>query len=322
MNRSDVAVLGSFMMDLVIRVPRRPGPGETVVGSGFEMFLGGKGFNQAIAAARAGAATAMIGYLGRDEFGGRFEAQLEADGIDATYVYRHDEVGTGIGNPVVEDSGENSIVVVPRANHCLRPAHVAEAAGLIRATPVLLVQFELPFDTVVAAARIAKASGVTVICNPAPATAGIDDLRGLVDIIVPNEVEAALLIGASPSDPPHLLAAELQARTGATVVMTLGAAGTLVADGAGSRRFAAHPVPAVDTVGAGDAFCGTLAAHLAAGRTLAVAARWANAAGALAVTVAGAEPSMPTAQAVAGLLASTPSPPDHDGKAEREELQP
>jgi ribokinase len=244
----------------------------------------------------------MIGYLGRDEFADQFAAQLEHDSIDATHVHRQPDVGTGIGNPLVEDTGENSIVIVQRANHCLRPSHIEEASELITGASVLLVQFELPFDTIVAAAARARAAGVTVICNPAPARTSVDELRGLIDVIVPNHGEAALLTGGSQSDPPEQLARRLEELTGATVVMTLGAAGTLVADGANPRRLAAHTVPVIDTVGAGDAFCGTLAARLADGRTLADAVTQANAAGALAVTTPGAEPSMPTAAAVAELL--------------------
>jgi ribokinase len=303
-----VVVLGSFMMDLVVRAPRRPGPGETVIGTAFDMFLGGKGFNQAIAAARAGAATAMLGHLGSDDFADRFGAQLDADGIDTTHVHRHPDVGTGIGLPLVEDSGENSIVVIPRANHCLRPEHVEAAAETISAASVLLVQFEMPFDTVCAAAQLAHDAGLTVICNPAPARDDISDLDGLIDVIVPNENEAALLTGDPVGGrPPEELALQLRDRTGAVSLLTLGSAGALLVDGRGPLLLPAHAVPVVDTVGAGDAFCGALAAHLAAGMTLVDAARRANAAGALAVTRPGAEPSMPTRQEVDELLADAPA---------------
>jgi len=310
-RQPDVVVLGSFMMDLVVRAPRRPGPGETVIGTAFDMFLGGKGFNQAIAAARAGAATAMIGHLGNDDFADRFGAQLAADGIDTTHVHRHAEVGTGIGLPLVEDSGENSIVVIPRANHCLRPEHVEAAGEIISAASVLLLQFELPFDTVCAAAQLAHDAGLTVICNPAPARDDISELDGLIDVIVPNENEAALLIGESDgSRPPEQVALDLRDRTGAVSLLTLGAAGALLVDGRGPLLLPAHEVTVVDTVGAGDAFCGALAAHLAAGGTLAEAARRANAAGGLAVTLPGAEPSMPTREQVDQLLVDGSSDAD------------
>ena len=312
MSAPVVVVLGSFMMDLVVRAPRRPRPGETVIGTGFEMFLGGKGFNQAVAAARAGASTAMIGCLGSDDFGERFVAQLGADGIDTTHVRRDPHVGTGIGLPLVEDSGENSIVVIPQANHCLRPEHVEAAGDTIAGASVLLLQFELPFDTVCAAASIAHEAGLTVICNPAPARPDIAALDGLVDIFVPNRSEAAALTGSDDGEEAEELARRLEARTGATTVLTLGAAGALVLDGRGPRRVDAHRVAVVDTVGAGDAFCGTLAARLARGEPLPEAVRRANAAGALAVTRPGAEPSMPTHEAVSALLASGDGAPDVD----------
>lgn len=305
LNQPEVVVLGSFMMDLAIRAPRRPGPGETVIGTGFEMFLGGKGFNQAIAAARAGARTAMIGHLGTDEFADRFTAQLTTDGIDTTHVHHHPEVGTGIGVPLVEDSGENSIVVIPRANTYLRPDHVAAAAGTIASASVLLLQFEVPFDTICAAARMAHDAGLTVICNPAPARTDITELHGLIDVIVPNENEATLLTGQSGGNPTaEKLALDLHLRTGAVTVLTLGAAGALLVDGGSSQLLTPHEVTVLDTVGAGDAFCGVLAAHLAAGHSVGDAAMGANAAGALAVTRQGAEPSMPTRQAVTDLLSN------------------
>lgn len=299
----DVVVLGSFMMDLVIRAPRRPAPGETVIGTSFDTFLGGKGFNQAVAAARAGARTAMIGHLGSDDYAERFATQLAVDGIDATHVRHHPEVGTGIGIPLVEDSGENSIVVIPRANLRLRPEHISAAADLLAAASVLLVQFELAFDTVCATVGLAHEAGVTVVCNPAPAVADIGALHGLIDVIVPNQSEAALLTGLPATTPPELLAREVHARTGAATLLTLGATGALLLDGEGPLHVPAHRVPVVDTVGAGDAFCGALAAHMAAGHPLDDAARRANAAGALAVTQAGAAPSMPTSGAVTRLLA-------------------
>ena len=207
-----VCVLGSFMMDLALRAPRRPVAGETVVGTGFAMFLGGKGFNQAVAASRAGARTAMIGRLGVDEFGCRFRERLRAESIDCTHVVVDDETGTGIGVPLVEESGENSIVIVPRANERMTPSDVERSARLITAAGVLLLQLELPVDTAIAAARIAKRSGALVVLNPAPAPriGVIDEFRGLVDVLVPNEVEARMLCGATASRASPEVAAQLQ----------------------------------------------------------------------------------------------------------------
>jgi ribokinase len=296
-----VAVVGSFMMDLVIRAPRRPEAGETLVGSGFEVFLGGKGCNQAIAAARAGAATSMIGRLGADDFGARFLDCLEAEGIDASGVTIDPDEGTGVGAPLVDDGAANSIVIVPRANHRMAVDDIVAAAPTIERAAVLLLQLELPIEVVEAAAVMARAAGTTVVLNPAPAhAAGLDAFAGFVDVLVPNEVEAAALSGV-PGDP--LAAAEvLREQLGAAVVVTVGEEGAWVLDGGAPERLAAHRVDAVDTVGAGDAFCGALGARLAAGATLREATVYANAAAALSVTKPGAEPSMPRAEDIEALL--------------------
>jgi ribokinase len=302
-----VAVLASFNVDVVVSVPRRPVAGETVHGTAVEEHLGGKGFNQAGAARRAGAAVQAIGRLGDDAGGRRFLDVLDAEGIAHGQVAPGDAAGTGTALIVVDDAGENSIIVVPRANHAVAAADVDAAADAIASSGALLVQLEVPIDAVVAAARCARRAGVPVVLNPAPAADALDRLAGLVDVIVPNQTEAALLTGRSPDDDPDELAAALRDRLGCAVVLTLGAAGALVLDGDGPTRLAAHAVPVVDTVGAGDAFCGALGAALAAGDDLRAAAARGNAAGALATTRRGAEPSMPTAAAVDDLLAAAPT---------------
>lgn len=300
MSGTGVVVVGSFMMDLVVRAPRRPQPGETLVGSSFDVFLGGKGCNQAIAAARAGAATAMVGRLGADDFGARFLDQLATDGIDTTGVTVDPHEGTGVGAPLVEDGGENSIVIIPRANHCMSVADVEAASDLIGGAAVLLLQLELPLDVVEAAAKVAQAAATRVLLNPAPASDGaIDAFAGLVDVLVPNEVEAAVLCGI---DDPLRAAAALRDRVGGAVVVTVGDQGAWVVDDGAPQQLAAHPVQAVDTVGAGDAFCGALGARLAAGASLHDAATYANAAAALSVTQPGAEPSMPRSADIEALL--------------------
>lgn len=302
---ADVLVLGSFMMDLSIRAPRRPGPGETVVGDSFEEFLGGKGCNQALAAARAGATTAMVGRVGDDAYGRRFLERLALDGVDATHVVVDEVAGTGIGAPLVEASGDNSIVIIPRANHRVSGADVLEARAAVEGARVLLLQLELPAEAVEAAARLAHAAGVTVVLNPAPALGDLAALEGLVDVLVPNEGEASTLSGCTD---PRAAARVLRDRFGCAVVVTLGEEGSLVLgpDAAEPTVVPTHVVDAVDTVGAGDTFCGNLGARLAAGDDLVAAARFASAAAALSVTVPGAEPSLPTADAVRGLLAAAP----------------
>lgn len=299
-----VCVLGSFMMDLALCAPRRPVAGETVVGTSFDMFLGGKGFNQAVAASRAGARTTMIGRVGDDEFGHRFLECLRDEAIDCTHVVVDDEAGTGIGVPLIEASGENSIVIVPRANERLTPRDVERSAAMIAAAGVVLLQLELPVDTAIAAARIAKRSGALVVLNPAPAPADgvIDQFRGLVDVLVPNEVETHSLCGATAAGAHSQAAADLSARMGVPVVMTLGRHGCVVVSSDSSFEVSAHSVDVVDTVGAGDAFCGSLGTWLNAGASLREAVVYANAAGALAVTRAGAEPAMPSRQAIVELV--------------------
>ena len=305
----DVVVVGSFMQDLVVRAVRRPRTGETVRGEQFDEFLGGKGVNQAVAAARAGARTAMVGRLGNDRHGDEFTALLAVEGIDATHVGRDPVHGTGIGLPVVEADGGNSIIIVPRANDLVDRAIVEAAAPVIEAARVLLLQLELPLDGALAAARIARAAGVTTVLNPAPYADLPAELHRLVDVVVANEVEAEQLTGLPcTEDNLATIAARLcaeHARLGA--VVTLGGRGAAVLDGAADASLtllAAHPVDPVDTVGAGDAFCGVLAARLAVGDPLITAARHANAAGALATTRSGAVPAMPYAAAIAPLLAA------------------
>jgi ribokinase len=298
---ASVVVLGSFMMDLVIRAPRRPHQGETLVGTSLEQYLGGKGCNQAVAAARAGAATAMVGRLGDDDYGRQFLDLLQREGIQADGVVTDPTEGTGVGAPLVEDSGDNSIVIIPRANAQVGPADVEAAARTITGATVLLLQLELPLPTVVAAAECARAAGVTVVLNPAPAVADLTAFEGLVDVLVPNEGEATRLTGL---DDPLAAARELQRRFSCPVVVTLGEQGSLVLQADGTHELlAAHVVDVVDTVGAGDAYCGSLGARLAAGDPLLEAARYAGAAASLSVTRAGAEPSLPTAAEVRAVLA-------------------
>ncbi|MEA3055286.1 MAG: ribokinase [Actinomycetota bacterium] len=270
---ADLVVVGSFMMDLVARTPSLPRPGETVIGESFAQFLGGKGFNQAVAAARSGGNVAMVGRVGDDSFGREFLDALDREGIDRRGVSIDPQEGTGVGLPVVESSGQNAIVVIPRANHALQHVDADAFAG----AKVVLLQWELSPRVTVEAARLAKAAGAIVVLNPAPAVGALSDYDGLIDVLVPNETEAAVL-----GDLPDV-----------DVVLTLGEKGALVRSGGREERFEPHDVECIDTVGAGDAFCGALCAALASGASLFDAARIGNAAGALAVTKAGAEPSMP-----------------------------
>lgn len=280
-----VVVVGSFMMDLVARTARLPKPGETVIGESFAMYLGGKGFNQAVACARSGAATSMIGRVGNDDFGRQFLAALDREGIDRTGVSVDPDVGNGVGLPVVDAEGQNAIIVIPQANHRLTVRDLP--VDVLSSARVVLLQWELPAEVTIAAARIAKEAGALVVLNPAPAVGALADYAGLIDVLVPNESEAAALGTIADT----------------SLVLTLGDKGALVRHGGREERFDPYAVDVVDTVGAGDAFCGTLCAALADGADLFQAARIGNAAGALAVTNAGAEPSMPHRAAIEELLA-------------------
>jgi ribokinase len=299
-----IVVVGSLNMDLVTRTARRPARGETLLGQSFDMFVGGKGFNQAIAAARQGAAVRMVGRLGADDFGRRLRQTMAAEGIDAQYVAEDTTTSSGIATIVVDGEGDNSIIVVSGANGRVGPADVECAADAIAGADALMLQLEVPLDAVIRAAQIARAAGVRVLLNPAPAQPLPDELLRLVDVLTPNETETQILTGLSIDDDGSAARAAdaLLARGVGAAVLTLGARGALLADRTQHTRIPSYSVEVVDTTAAGDAFCGALAAQLARGRTPAEAVRYANAAGALATTVLGAEPAMPRLEAVERLV--------------------
>ena len=277
----DVVVVGSANLDLVARTSRLPKPGETVMGSHFFEACGGKGVNQAIAAARAGAKTAFIGALGRDHAGETLLAALVNDGVDVSAVQRV-SVHTGRALIGVSDIGENSIVVVPGANHKITVTDIEKNKTLISAAKVLLCQLEVPLAVVQRAFELAGSS-TTRILNPAPAQVLARELLSRVDVIIPNEYEVELLGGAL-----HLLTLGVK-----TVIVTQGDKGAVVVDATGTRQVDPIKVTPIDSTGAGDAFCGMLAARLAIGETVTVALRSAVIAGALATQIEGAVPSLP-----------------------------
>lgn len=306
MNRRQprIVVVGSLNMDLVITVARRPAPGETLLGESFGMFIGGKGFNQAVAAARMGANVHMVGRLGRDDFGQQLLRALADEGIDSGAVTHDDAHGTGVAVPIIDAQGDNSIIVVPGANMQLSPADIERATDVIAEADAVLLQLEVPLAAVTRAAELAHAAGVRVLLNPAPARPLPDDLLRLVDILLPNESETQILTGVHVADDQSVerAADALLGRGVGVVVLTLGARGALFADGAQRVRIPGYVVPVVDTTAAGDAFCGVLAVQLALGQPLEQAVRWANAAGALTTTVLGAEPAIPRRAAVEALV--------------------
>jgi ribokinase len=288
----------------VVRASHIPRPGETILGGDLHVVPGGKGANQAVAAARLGARVAMIGRVGSDSFAAILLDSLDAAGVDHTFVREDPQAASGAAMIVVEDSGQNSIVVAPGANMQLSPADIDAAEEAIAAAGVLLLQLEVPLQTVLHAVALGRAHGSRIVLNPAPAQPLPADLWPLLDVLVPNETEAALLTGIPVAGPADAAAAArmLQSWGARTVLLTLGENGALLAGAAGLKHFPAFEVTPVDTTAAGDAFVGALATALAEGRPLAEAIRWGNAAGALATTQLGAQTSLPTRPAVEALL--------------------
>jgi ribokinase len=304
-GRPRVVAVGGLNMDLVFGASRTPERGETLPGSAFGMFIGGKGANQAVAAARAGAEVEMIGRLGDDSFGRDVASVLEEEGIRLRHVVRDSQEGTGVAGILVEPDGANSIVVVPRANMRLTEQDVRRARGAIAAADVVLLQLEVPIEASLAAARIGRRSGATVLLNPAPARELPEALYSAVDVMTPNETEAHFLTGipATTNEGAERGAAVLRERGVKTVLVTLGRRGALLSTGnTGPMLVPSYEVEAVDTTAAGDAFCGALAVALAEGKPIAEAARMACAAGALACTVLGAGPSLPRRHQIDALM--------------------
>ena len=295
--QGSVAVVGSLNLDLVIRVAELPGPGETVSGGDLFRNPGGKGANQAVAAARLGRRVAMVGCVGDDQAGHELLASLEAAGVDGSRVRVVEGVPSGTACITVSEDGENQIVVSPGANARLTPDDVAAAAA-VRSAAVTLLQLEVPLETVAAAAR---AAGGRVVLNPAPVRALPAELLGRIDVLVPNRVELARLAGG-PVPRTVEQAAELAGRLGVrAVVVTLGADGALVVEDGRAGHVPAVPVRPVDTTAAGDAFCGGLSDALAGGAGLQEAARRAVRVAAAACLRPGAQASLPTPAELATL---------------------
>lgn len=306
-RRARLVVVGSSNTDMVVRTPHIPVPGETVMGGDFLMNPGGKGANQAVAAARLGGDVTFVARVGADSFGTQARAGFERDGIRTAHVISDSAAPSGVALICVAASGENSIVVAPGANARLSPADVEAARPAFIGADWLLVQLEVPLPAVERAVDLAREHGVRVLLNPAPAPATPlpAALLASVDVLTPNQSEAAQLCGLPPGTDlsPEDLARRLLARGVRQVVMTLGAAGGLVADASGCTRFAAAPVHAVDTTAAGDCFSGALAVALGEGQALPAAVRFAALAAGISVTRQGAQASLPTRAEVAGKLA-------------------
>ena len=303
---SAIVVVGSLNANLVVHVPRFARPGETLSGHGFARFPGGKGANQAHAVARLGGAAAMVGQVGADEHGAWLTSQLAGAGVDTSFVLRDEREPTGVALITIDADGQNQIVLAPGANGAFTTGRFAPLAGAVGSCRILLLQLEIPMDTVLAAARAGRAAGAIVILDPAPARELPDALLALADYLTPNETElAALTGGGEVRDAADLRAraALLLARGAARVLVKWGARGSALITPFGEHWWPPHQVKVVDTTAAGDAFNGGFAVALADGASPEDAGRFANAAAAIAVTRAGAQPAMPVRAEVDGLLA-------------------
>jgi len=299
-----IAVVGSSNMDLVVKSTRIPAVGETILGGDFIMVPGGKGANQAVAAAKLGAEVYFIAKLGSDIFAEHSLANFRKEQVNTKYVIQTDEAPSGVALIMVDDEGNNSIVVAPGANQKLLPADVKKAESDIASCGAVVAQLEVPLETIEFAAKMANDLKVPFVLDPAPAQELEAELLEMVDVLTPNETEAQILTGVEVTD-------EDSARTAATtllergvkaVILTLGGKGFFLADRDESRYVSAQKVDAVDSTAAGDAFTGSLAAGMAEGKTLLDAALFANYVAALSVTKMGAQSSMPTLQEVKNFM--------------------
>ena len=305
-HKAPVLVIGSSNTDLIIKVARIPKPGETILGGEFARAAGGKGANQAVAAARAGGAVTFVARIGRDANGDVALAGFRADGINVKHIIRDANAPSGVALIFVDKNGENSIAVAPGANDKLSPADVSEARAAFRRARVVLLQLETPLPTVMAAAGLAAGAGVRVVLNPAPARSLPAQLLKHIYLLTPNESEAERLTGVAVKNEASAAKAaqKLLARGVQNVIITLGSRGAFVAGKDLRQLIPGFTVSAVDATGAGDVFNGALVVALAEGRSLLEAARFASAAAAISVTRLGAQPSAPARREIESVLAS------------------
>lgn len=299
-----IVVVGSSNTDMILRLPRIPRPGETLLGGEYLTAAGGKGANQAVAAARAGGDVTLVARVGADSLGEQALAGFRRERINVDFIRRDPKRPSGVALIFVSDKGENSIGVAPGANGRLSVADLRRARGAVSKAAVLLVQLEVPLPAVTAAVEMAHAAGRPVVLNPAPAQQLPATLLRKVSVLTPNESEASLLAGIRVTDAATAgrAARKLRAQGVGTVIVTLGANGALIVDRAAEVLVPAFPVKPLDTTAAGDVFNGALAVALAQGQPLVEAVRFACAAAALSVTRLGAQPSAPRRAAIQRLL--------------------
>ncbi len=299
-----IIIFGSINMDLVARVANFPRPGETLTGRSFQTVPGGKGANQAVACARLGATTRMIGRVGDDEFGKTLVAHMESEGVDCQGITATADQHSGVAIITIAADGENQIIIIPGANGAVGEAELARLDAALEGTTLLLLQLEVPLSIVQAAAELAQSRHVPVILDPAPAQLLPPALIATVDYLTPNTVEAEALtqIPIHNQDDAAAAANQLRAQGARCVLIKMGGQGVYVADDAGQYHLPALPVTAVDTVAAGDAFNAAMAVALSEGKTVETAVHWGLAAGAWAVTRPGAQAAMPTRNELLSLL--------------------
>lgn len=290
-----ITVVGSANIDLTFRAERLPRPGETVFGTTYHQGFGGKGANQAVAAARLGGLVSFVGRVGADDFGRAMRDQLVREGIDVRHLASDPDRSTGTAAILVDSAGENAIVGVPGANLGLVPEHIHDAAELLRSSTIVLAPCETMIETIVEVFRVAHGGNRICIFNPAPARELPDELLPLLDLCIPNETELRILTGRSTDSLEDVAEAAklLRSRGCAHVIVTLGPRGALLVSSDGELHLSGTPVKPVDSSGAGDAFCGALATFLAEGDSLPQAARKANVVAAISVTRHGTQSSFP-----------------------------
>ncbi|NBC66643.1 MAG: ribokinase [Bacteroidetes bacterium] len=303
---SKIIVLGSSNTDMIVKVPRIPAPGETILGGEFVKAAGGKGANQAVAAARSGGDVTFIANTGNDNFGKEAIENFKKENINTDYIFVDKETPSGVALIFVGEDGENSIAVASGANGTLTPAQIDEIEPVIADGNILLAQLETPLETVEQAINIANVHGLKVILNPAPAQSLSDDILKQIDILTPNQSEAELLTGINVEDEQsaQIAASNLISKGVKTVVLTLGSHGAFLMNESVQKMIPGFKVDAEDTTAAGDTFNGALAVGLALGKTIEDAITWAHAAAALSVTKMGAQPSIPSNKEIQNFISN------------------
>jgi ribokinase len=305
MKRPIVTVVGSFAVGMTLSTQRMPIFGETLLGSRFDLGPGGKGSNQAVAAARLGAESHFVGLIGSDRLGEIARTLYKEEGVNTEYLVETKAASTGVGFIIVNPQGKNGIILDMGANNLMDRQFVIGAQSIIARSDVVLSVLEIPVEAAAQAMALGRKCGVRTILNPAPASPLPDDMLSTIDLMIPNETELRILMGLAPDDAVSTreLARELQKKFGITVVVTLGESGMILVDANGISEFSSVPVDVVDTTGAGDAFTAALAVSLAEGKDLARAIQFAGCNGALACTKYGVIPSLASRPEVDKLFA-------------------